>query len=193
MSWEEMSTAKHPCPCGKSTYTITDRMDDWNRTDSSMHMDCEACRSNYVIFSENSYRSSLPSIVQFWISERTQAEYVRLLNEAKTSRQKAKEIKSNRYLSKWKNLFEGKNKKQAWVTLTNNGARYPALGTFYQHTKTEGVEAYLVRHFENADDRTFAEIMTTLEIDDVEVFGLIELAKQLECDAHDLVWRERVP
>ena len=193
MSWEEMSIEKHPCPCGKSTYSVTHRMDDWNRTDSSMNMDCEECRSNYVLFCEDYYRSGLPHTAQFWISNQTQSEYGRLCEEASACRQKAKSLRTERYLPKWKALFEGRNKKQAWATLTDNGSRYPSLGTFYQHTKDEGLDAYLVRHFENADDRAFMEIVKILGIDDAEVSGQMEQAKKLEQEARNLVWRERYP
>lgn len=193
MSWEDMSIEKYPCPCGKSTYSVTRRMDDWNRTDVSMHMDCEVCHPNYVLFREENYRSGLPCEVRFWISKETEAEYDHLREEAASARRKAKGLRSQRYLPQWKALFEGKNKKQAWAILTNNGARYPALGTFYQHTKAEGLVAYLVRDFENSDDRTFMEIMKKLGIDDAEVFRLMEHANELETKAHDLVWRERFP
>jgi hypothetical protein len=193
MSWEEMSIEKYPCPCGKSTYTVTKRMDDWNRTDSLMHMDCEECHSKYVLFCEDYCRSGLTSTAQFWISKQTQAEYSHLCDEATAFRQKAKVLRTGRHLPMWKTLFEGKNKRQAWAILTGNGARYPALGTFYQHTKVDGLGAYLLRHFENADDRTFTEIMKILGIDDAEISGLMKQAKELEKEARDLAWREKFP
>lgn len=193
MSWEEMSVDKHPCPCGKSTFSVTHRMDDWNRTDASMNMDCEHCRKDYVLFSENSYRSGLPSVAQFWISKQTKAECDRSCNEACSARLQAQTLRTQRYLSQWNALFEGKNKKQAWEILTNKGARYPALGTFYQHTKVEGIVAYLERHFESADDRTFKEILKILNIEDREIIGLMDRALALEQEARNLVWQERFP
>ena len=77
--------------------------------------------------------------------------------------------------------------------MTDNGARYPALGTFYQHTKDKGLEFYLVRHFKQADDRDFLEILETLGTSDSEITGLINQATDFEQEAHDLVWREKFP
>ena len=50
MSWEEMSVDKHPCPCGKGTYSVTHRMDDWNKIQTlPCRMDCEECRVTFVL------------------------------------------------------------------------------------------------------------------------------------------------
>ena len=193
MSWEEMSVEKQPCPCGKSTYSVVRRMDDWNRTDSSMRMDCEQCQSNYVLLSENQNRGGMPHTVRFWISKETEVEYGRLREAAATARRQVMGLRTQRYLQQWKAIFVGKNKKQAWGILTNDGARYPALGTFYQHTKDEGLEAYLERHFQNADDRTWLEIATTLGVDDREISDLIKQVDEFESNAHDLAWREKYP
>ncbi len=193
MSWEEMSVDKHPCPCGKGTYSVTHRMDDWNRTNSSMHMDCEECQSKYVLFSENQNRGGLPHTARFWICKEAEVEYWHLREAAATARRQVKKLRTQRYLPQWMALFVGKNKKQAWEILTNDGTRYPALGTFYQHTKVEGLEAYLERHFSNADDRTWLEIETTLGVDDREISDLVRLVDEYESNAHDLAWREKFP
>lgn len=193
MNWEVMSVEKHPCPCGKGIYSVTHRMDDWNRTDISKSMDCEVCRERYVIYSENLYRSGMPGVAQFWISKEVRAEYERLLNEAKALRRQVQILRDQRYLPKWNALFQGKNKKQSWKILTNKGKRYPALGTFYQHTKEEGLAEYLERHFKNADDRDFNEILKILGVEDAEVASLIKRATTIEQDAHDLVWQKRFP
>lgn len=191
MSWEEMSVDKHPCPCGKGTYSVTHRMDDWNRSDSSMQMDCEECRVTFVLFSESQNRGGIPHTVQFWISKATEVEYGHMRATAVSDRTKAKELRTQRYLPRWKALFEGKNKKQAWGILTNNGERYPALGTFYLHTKEEGLVEYIERHFKDADERAFNEILKLLGVEDVEVAGLMERAATTEQEAHDLVWQKR--
>ncbi len=193
MSWEEMSVEKHPCPCGKGTYSVTLRMDDWHRTAKSMKMDCEDCRGQYVIHTENSHRSGLPHVVQFWISKDVAAEHDRLLEEARTARSKIVNLRTQRHLPKWLALFGNKNKKQAWALLTNKGDRYPALGTFYQHTKEEGLPQYLERHFRNADDSAFNEMLNLLGVEDAELAGLMKRAAMIEQEAHDLIWRKRFP
>lgn len=193
MSWEEMSVKKHPCPCGKGTYSVAHRMDDWNRTDTSMNIDCESCRCNYVIHSEYSHRSGLPYVVQFWISRDVKAEHDRLLDEARVARTQVINLRTQRYFPKWLALFSNKNKKQAWELLTNKGERYPALGTFYLHTKEQGLTKYLEWHFSNADDRSFKEILNLLDIVDAEVAGLMERTATIEQEARNLVWQKRFP
>ncbi len=193
MSWEEMSVDKHPCPCGRGTFSVAHRMDDWNRSDTSMRMDCQDCRDGYVIYSEKSYRSGMPRVVQFWISKEISVEYDKLSNEAKALRAQEKSLRTQRHLSAWLALFTGKNKKQSWELLTNNGEKYPALGTFYQHTKDEGLTAYLERHFKNADDHSFSEILKLLHVEDAELAGMLERATIIEQEAHDLVWLKRFP
>lgn len=193
MSWEEMSVDRHPCPCGKGTYSVTTLMDDWNRTNSSMHMDCEECRSKFVLFSEHQNRGGVPHTVKFWISKEAEVEYGCLREASASARRQVKNLRTQRYLSQWKALFLGKNKKQAWKILTSNGVRYPALGTFYLHTKDEGLDAYLERHFKNADDRTWLEIATALGVDDREISDLVKRADEFESNAHDLAWREKYP
>lgn len=49
MSWETVSETKRPCPCGKGTYTITKRCDDWNRYEEYWVMDCLQCKENYKL------------------------------------------------------------------------------------------------------------------------------------------------
>jgi len=193
MSWEDMSSEKYSCPCGKSTFTVTTHMDDWNRTDSSMRMDCDVCRSKYVLYHEDNCRSGMVNRAQFWISKQTQAKCQRLKDDAKSLRKRASKLKSERILPKWKAHFEGKNKKQTWKILTDNGARYPALGTFYQHTKYEGMDAYLMRHFKDAKDQDFMAILAVLGIDDPEIISLIHQTQDLEKAARDLVWRKKFP
>jgi hypothetical protein len=156
-------------------------------------MDCEDCRDSYVIYSENTHRSGLPYTVRFWIKTDVKAEYDRLFDEARAAREQVNAFRFQRHLSQWLALFSGKNKRQAWEILTNKGARYPALGTFYQHTKEEGLIAYLERHFKNADDRAFNEILKLLKVEDAELARLMERAATIEQDAHNLVWQKRFP
>ena len=43
MSWEKMSTQKEVCNCGKG-FKITDHfMDDWNRYDTRITIECDKC------------------------------------------------------------------------------------------------------------------------------------------------------
>jgi hypothetical protein len=46
----------------------------------------------------------------------------------------------------WLEYFDGLKKRQIWCRLTG-GRDYPSLGTFYKHTKPEGVDHYLIHVF----------------------------------------------
>jgi hypothetical protein len=47
MSWETTVT-KAPCRCGKGTIVVTDRSDDWGRTEHHETMKCDDCEQRYV-------------------------------------------------------------------------------------------------------------------------------------------------
>ena len=49
MSWEEMSSKKYPCKCGKGFFTETTYMDDWNRITEEHTINCEECNEKYNI------------------------------------------------------------------------------------------------------------------------------------------------
>jgi len=49
MSWEESSRRKHSCACGKGTWDEVTRSDDWNRSESYVEINCEACKRTHRI------------------------------------------------------------------------------------------------------------------------------------------------
>lgn len=49
MSWEEMSRESYPCPCGKGTWVVIHRSDDWNRTEEIATILCEVCSKTHRI------------------------------------------------------------------------------------------------------------------------------------------------
>lgn len=50
MSWEEMSTSKIVCPCGKGYITQKHFSDDWNRfEDGPVIIECEDCNKKYKV------------------------------------------------------------------------------------------------------------------------------------------------
>lgn len=71
MSWEEMSTTKIPCPCGKGTISQAHYSDDWNRfEDGQVLIECEECRKKYDIESEyyQSYRPGHGSWTRYYLT-----------------------------------------------------------------------------------------------------------------------------
>ena len=147
MSWEKFSPEIKPCWCGKGTITYIMEMDDWNRTRTSRTINCQECLEKYL--SEE--------------KEKTRKKELReKLNH------KAKSLAVDRYLDAWLEKFEGLNKKQAWEILTDKSG-YPSLGTFYKHTKEEGMPKYIKRQFE----QDFEACLEKLGISDENIVKII--------------------
>jgi hypothetical protein len=94
MSWEQMRSDTRPCPCGKGTITYCMDMDDWNRFRHYQIIDCAKCQSEAD-------------------------EKQRLESERERRREsllaKAVHIAERRYLVRWLAMYEGKDKKAAWL------------------------------------------------------------------------------
>lgn len=147
MSWEEMSVETKPCPCGKGTITYRMEMDDWNRVRHGQTIHCPKCKAD--------------------ADEKHRAEFERERKREKLLA-KAVQVAEKRYLDRWLKLYENKSKKAAWLLYTG-GSGYPALGTFYQHVKEEGVEQYLRRSF----SYDFQKALLRMEIKDGEIESLL--------------------
>jgi hypothetical protein len=72
-----------------------------------------------------------------------------------------------RYLQQWLAHFAGKPKKNVWAELKSiDHSRVPSLGTFYKHTKDDGVERYLHDWFK---PRRLMKILVFLGVADSEM------------------------
>jgi len=147
MSWEKMVPEEKSCWCGKGTITYITEMDDWNRIRTSREINCPVCREN----------------------ERVRLEEQDAKKQKRVNlHRKAQKLAESRYLDKWLNMYEGLNKKEAWLVLTG-GDGYPALGTFYKYVKEEGLNKYLYRHFCNH----FEEVLKIMKVKDQEIETLL--------------------
>jgi hypothetical protein len=146
MSWEEMVLETKPCWCGKGTITYRMEMDDWNRTQNSREINCPACL------------------------EKANSEKARKQREEKRKaiHEKAKDLAAQRHLEYWLSLYSGLNKKAAWQLYTS-GKDYPSLGTFYKHTKDEGLQNYMRRFFLS----DFEDALKKMNIIDLEIKELL--------------------
>jgi hypothetical protein len=177
MSFEEMGSTKHPCPCGKGTYTYTWSMDDWNRTESEKVMNCKECKKNYVLDEYDSSEKGISSTSTRWIRRDISEKAEALIVEAECLQDEAKKLASKLYLEKWMDHFkEIGDKKGIWAELTGNGKRYPSLGTFYKHLKNQTVDSYLKNTFESASERLsdFVHIQKILNVKDTKVVALLK-------------------
>ena len=139
MSWESTET-KRPCPCGKSTFTIVDRSDDWGRFESHWKMDCPDCRNRYSLYTYGYYRSGLYQEAHRWIDKEKYDEAQKLEEESKKTQKVAVALSVERQLPVLMELFDTKSKKAIWETLNKHIKPFKSLGTFYQHIK--GKEKY---------------------------------------------------
>lgn len=153
MSWEEMSCETRPCACGKGTVTYRSEMDDWNRIRSSTSINCPICRAE----ADAKEKASM-------VRERKREELLA----------KAHRLAERRYLEQWLAMFRGKTKKDAWLVYTG-GRGYPALGTFYNHVRDDGVETYLRQHFQY----DLETAMKKLCVKDSEIETLLRSADEL--------------
>ena len=147
MSWEKFPPEIKHCWCGNSTITYMMEMDDWNRTRTSRVINCQECQEKYL-------------------SEEQEKNRKKELREKLHN--KAKSLAADRYLDAWIEKFAGLNKKQAWGLLSTKSG-YPSLGTFYKHTKDEGMEKYIKRQFE----QDFEACLEKLGINDESITNII--------------------
>lgn len=183
MSWDSTET-KRPCPCGKGTFTIVDRSDDWGRSESHWKMDCPDCRKRYSLYTYGFYRSGLYEECHRWINKGKYDEARKLQEESKRTQKIAVELSVERHLSALMTLFDAMSKKAIWETLSKHIKPFKSLGTFYQHTKGKEKYEYLKELFYFSNLRA---LLQTAEADDGEIKELIEKSELLESRAKSLL------
>lgn len=154
MSWEVMQTTTGPCACGAGTQTYTLEMDDWNRTRSATEIQCPVCSENREHEIEADRKRDER---RDWLLRRAQ------------------ELATERYRTRWLELFTGMTRKTAWQRYTG-GTGYPALGTFYQHIKHAGG---LSQHLEWCLTGDLERCLKILGIEDAEINELLKERAQL--------------
>ena len=183
MSWEEMSCRPYPCPCGTGEYNIVTEMDDWNTVRANWVMICPNCKTNYVLWSYEVIDSGMSDTRHFWVKKEIAQQYNELTDDAERKIETARSLMQQRYMAQWQQHFLGKNKKAIWSVLTNQGLEYPALGTFYNHVKADGLDAYLERYFFTNIER----VLHILGAKDKEVGLLLADAQALKTRAELII------
>lgn len=118
MGWETDEVITKPCDCGAGTIEITRRSNDWCQHEEWRSVECPVCRAARDAVRRR--RAELKATIQA--------------------------LAEQRYLDAWLKKFKGLNKREIWSRITNKYG-YPSLGTFYKHTKSEGLDRYLRRNF----------------------------------------------
>jgi hypothetical protein len=67
MAWDKMDTETFPCPCGSSTYTVTQLMDDWNRSDEEWSMQCPRCKDVYCLKTIHYSKHGMDETTYKWV------------------------------------------------------------------------------------------------------------------------------
>jgi len=186
MSWEIDSCETHLCPCGDGEFQVVSRSNDWFQTEENWEMLCPKCKENYECWSTMFCRpgkSEKSGIKYSWVEKEKIRERKEIIAKAEEKKEKASFLMKGRYLSQWHNFFQCKSKKAIWEILTDGGARYPRLSTFYAHVKTEGIKEYLGKYFL----RESSVALTILGINDREVYLLLSEAKELEGTAESIL------
>lgn len=140
-------------------------------------MECKVCDRQFDLFSYAVPHKGMMETYRGWVRKD-------LLREVKTLRRQA-EAKAallrrqlRRHLSdKWLAHFGGRSKKDVWGELTESGATYPALATFYSHVRHSGMENVLLQYL---DGRNLARIQKVLKLPRGPLTELAEEIRKLE-------------
>lgn len=185
MSWETLNESKKACPCGNGTYTIIQRMDDWNRLDSNWVMNCPECMAIYSLYSYNYYDSGIPTQGKRWVKKGAFEKSKKLQQEADKLKEKAVELAREKYFPLLIDKFSKSSKKEIWSVLNENIAWYKSLGTFYKHTKNRTTKDYLSDVF---DYRNLKSILKIVNIKDTEISDSLLKIDSLESEARDQLY-----
>jgi hypothetical protein len=143
-------------------------MDDWNRTGSSMSIDCPD-RAKHGVFEFGYYGSGRfdPILVKRESTTRR--------NKARELRPPAMNLRLERHHIKRKKKFAGKSKRNAWALVTGDVAP--------KHTRNIALQSYLDRvcsTFEGGDSKTFLQILT---VEDPQIEKIYAEASKRELEA----------
>ena len=177
MSWEESPPIVRPCPCGIGHYTIIERTDDWGRSEERWEMQCQSCVENYGLFSFDYNRKGIVSTSRNWIPRQLSNELATMESTIEREKENLSAFAMTEFLERWKQHFKGKTKKAIWRELTQDGARYPSLPTFYLHIRESNLEQQLARYF---DYREIATVIRILQLNHPEIDRQVELIQTLE-------------
>src|SRR6266699_3926307 len=105
MSWEDIDSKEHKCPCGKGHYVVVLRSDDWGRFDDHWTMDCKSCASNlitiYDLYSYSFNRKGLTSTHFGWINKSLSAELHALEETIESEKHEFESYLRTNYQQRW--------------------------------------------------------------------------------------------
>jgi hypothetical protein len=183
MSWDSIETQK-TCPCGDGTYVVIDRIDDWGRTETNWHMNCQTCQEKYSLYTYYGYDSGPREQRCKWVETTIHNESVKLKKKAETAKHNAAQLAKERYFPVLEKMFEKSSKKAIWKVLNKNIKQYKSLGTFYTHTKSQEKCEYLAALF---DDSDLFSILKIANAEDKDIEKLLNDSSALESKSEALL------
>src|SRR5260221_300812 len=171
MSWEDSEPVNHACPCGKSTYFVMDRSDDWGRFEQRWGMDCHQCARNYRLYSYVTFHKGLRYEAHGWAKKTLFDELMSCNKECDVARGRLQRHLMRNYKARWLEHFAGTNKKAVWCALTREGDSYPSLDTFYDHVRRGGLARVLMGYL---TDRHADIVVRVLRLKDEKLDAMAE-------------------
>jgi hypothetical protein len=147
MSWDDAREEKHPCPCGKGTYSEFFTSNDWMQTREWWAMNCPECQKNYRLYEFTYYRDAMAETGRRWVQKPVFDRAQSMVNEAAALTASATRDAKSRYLDRLVESCAGLTKKAVWERIHGELPHFSSLGTFYTHTKEKGAKEYLAELF----------------------------------------------
>jgi len=136
-------------------------------------MECRACDRQFDLFSYTVPHKGMMETQRGWVRKDLLRDLGKLRRKAESKKTFLGRQLRRQLSSGWLAYFAGKSKRQIWDELTEGGATYPALATFYSHVRHSGLQSVLLGYL---DARNVARVERILKL---ERGPLNELAVEL--------------
>jgi hypothetical protein len=136
------------CPCGKSYYTVKKYSDSKGPFEEMWEMKCGCCKNKYEVSSLFSEKKNEIIETKVWMPVKMFNDIISLESHLYASQKKTIEIAHEMFMEKWiLYCFSGKNKKEIWKLLTDEGKREPEFSFFDKKVTAENIIDYLKEYF----------------------------------------------
>lgn len=136
------------CPCGSGDYSILIERRSGFFDKDRIKMRCPVCKEKYRIY-DAIFDEHFPSGSErfIWVSRELYDEYGSTKARFNKSRKEVANLLESKYMDTMGSCYHNtKTKKEFWRKLTDNGKRYPPLGSFYRHFSRDGLTDVLRHH-----------------------------------------------
>ena len=117
--------------------------DDWGRLERRWEMVCSKCIDNYRLFTSYKTRMGITEPNLRWVPKSLVDQITGLERQIDREIQRGSQYVKSLYTTGWQQYFDGKSRKAIWRELTQDGALYPSISTFYSHARQVGIDQVL--------------------------------------------------